>query len=311
MAKIWPPQGDDSPSFAFKAPCCCIVHGPALDVFETRGTTQNGSGVCRCGCTFGGKNWKTRTWSGSLHMDAFESCDPGALPIGSSDEDFSGSMTFDPEVCYPAICTAFLCATGDLIQAGSSTGASCAPMAPNSPADATETANTQVYTGSGLCVLLGGNGAIVTGEATDAYSGEDTADDAIARMLAHAGASAEDGSDNWSNWASGDGSSFYATPGDPTGGDEGSCFGYLHGEWRIRRNHLLPSTSYTVSVEIWRAAWDGVTTPDPGDYSLFATQEVVAVTDGSGLLKTDPVVIPNAVGTVTTTKLSTLTVVPT
>lgn len=308
MAKVWPPQGDDSPSFAFKAVCCCVVKGPAVDVFETRWTAQNSEGVCMCGCPWHDKWWKVRTWSGTLHAESFESCDPDAAPLGPDEEEFAGSQIMDPDSCYPVTCYPFSdpCATSTLTQAGSPMGVSCNPMVPNLPADGYEETDTQAkFTGTGACQTVGGGaGVVVTGDATDTYSEEDDADDAIARMLSFAGASEEDGSDNWDIWTAADGSSFYLSP------TSAACFAYQHGVWRIRRNHLLPSTEYTVSVELWRAAWDGVTNPDPGDYSLFATQEVVATTDADGFLKTVSAVIPNAPDTVTITKMSTLTCVP-
>jgi len=186
-------------------------------------------------------------------------------------------------------------------------------MTPNTPADVyEETDTTAHYSGSGDCHVIGdaGAGVVVTGDATDSYSDEDTADDAIARMLAAAGSSEEDGSDNWDVWTPVEGYSFYATPA-PADINGGSCFPYQHGVWRLRRNHLLPSTEYTVEVEIWRATWDGVTTPDDSDYSLFGVSSVNATTDATGLLKTVSAVIPNAVGTISRTKMSTLTCVPT
>lgn len=312
MAKIWPPQGDDSPSFAFKAVCCCLQLGPPIDVFESRWTTQNSAGVCMCGCAWHGKWWKTRTWSGTLHEEAFESCDDGAAPIDSSDEEFSGVMVIDPELCFPASCSVIdTCGESSLSQGGSAAGMTCNNLSPNTPANGyEETDNTAVYTGDGTCQAISGIGVVVTGDATDAYSEEDTPDDAIARMLAHAGASDEDGSDNWDIWTEVEGVATYVTPA-PADPNTGSCFQYQYGVWRLRRSQLLPNTEYTVEVEIWRAAYDGITIPDDGDYSLFGVQSVTGTTDATGFLKLDPVVVPNAVGYTTRTKKSTLTCVPT
>lgn len=305
MAKVWPPQGNDSPSFRFKAVCCCEVHGPAEDIFEIR---TKGGVIASCGAVdFTGltcRRFKTLTLSGGFTYSTFDFCGDGNTQLsGPTDYNYSGAATQarDGQACV---------GSGEVTVDGNPQGEGVVDVPYSNPGGVADNYETSISTtiitetGNGSCQDFAGAGFVVTGTSLWTLSDEDLISDAIAAIAAQdfddpaiapwvdISATMDEGETAWldqTDWC--------------------AAKGYYECQWRIKRNHLSPSTAYTVTLEIWRAPFDG-SVPDDGDFTLFATQSVEQTTDTDGLLQLDPVTIPNANGFMTRTKRSTLTVNP-
>lgn len=314
---VWPPQGDDSPSFGFKAVCCCEVHGPPVRVLEW----QNKSALTApCGFLgpIGTRYWRTRTWSGSLHSEYFTSCDPDADPLGSGDDVFGGSFTktltqetFDPGDGSPVQhfvdckCEGELTANGDVVDDASSCTNN--PQTPNQtcPTGSSTTDTAYTLSGTGECFPVGdvGLGCYCTGEVADTYSVETFFQDNIDACDAQPWDTADMFWAPTSDTFLGSGYSQWLNSG------WGGVNTYDPGRFRFHQNHLSPGHEYTFSIEVWRAAYSGTPVTE-GDFSLYATIEVVVTADGAGEIHVEATDIPNADGFITMLKYSSMLVTP-
>lgn len=174
-----------------------------------------------------------------------------------------------------------------------STGAGCTPFASACLDSASTTQTTNTTTSTGACCLAAGLHLKSTGGSlVNTLSEEDTEADAIARLLAGAGGA-------WGAWnETGDGSHGTCLPQDCCKAQwqvrTTSTFTFAYNEDQFRcvdyPGTLLPSTNYTVKVEIWRRP-GGV-----GPFVLYQTLEFSISTDGSGDFAQFDGDVPNARG---------------
>lgn len=146
----------------------------------------------------------------------------------------------------------------------------------------TQTTFTETY--DGTTCLDGGtsNGLIRHGSYTLTLGDEDTEEDAIARVIAP----------GWSEW----------TPVSETCQNPGCCksaweervtgfgFIYIEAEFKVKKTGLTPGQAYDIAVDLYRRIYD------TGEYELYATMELSATVDGSGILETNATAVPNDVG---------------
>ena len=111
---------------------------------------------------------------------------------------------------------------------------------------------------------------------------EDTEEDAIARAVAG----------GWSEWSPVD--EFCQNPGCCQSAYEervsGFGFVYIEAEFKVKKTGLTPGQAYDIAVDLYRRPYDS------GPYELYATIELSATVDGSGILETNATAVPNDLG---------------
>lgn len=313
MAKVWPPQGADSPSFAFKAICCCEVKGPLVFLLEWQNKSALHSACGFPGNSGGVHYYKSKAWSGALHSDFYDFCGDGGTKIDEFDETYGGSHTKsleqggDDESGHFVACAC----VGDLTYNGDSVddAASCTdnPIFVNTanPTDNSSGDDFNQLSGTGECLTPSGVGIVTTGTAREQWSDETFFTDNIAACDAQPWDVADIFWGGTSDTFLGAGYAQWVDSGGWTAANA-----YDPARFRFHQNHLIPGQDYTFSIEAWRATYDGVTTVIEADFSLFATIEVDVTADSAGEIHVDPTDIPNADGFITMLKYSTISVVP-
>lgn len=316
MAKVWPPQGTDSPSFAFKATCCCEVKGPAEAVLEYQ---QIGALTGPCGFTGNSGStrfFRTKTWSGTLHAEYFDSCSEGAMFLDEADDAYGGSLVVTLTVIdtgfgheISCVCSGAVTVNGDVYMDGDSCSDNPLPIISTCPPPELATSGDDFtqYVGGDCTVVGGGTGCVTTGSAREQWTDETFFQDNIDI------ADSQPWDEGDAFWLPDSGIFFGIIYADwlNTGWTGGLGNAYTRGRFRYRQNHLIPGHEYTFSVEVWRATKVNISDPIfEADYSLFATIEVVVTADGTGVVHIDPTDVPNAAGFITIIKTSTLTLTP-
>lgn len=275
---LWPPQNT-----GVFAPASCVVccRVPGVPVFEI--AVKDGPG--RCGYERGYLFYKTRTWSGSLHYEFFDSCGEGANSLGSGDTVLSGSAVkglSDESNLYS--CEELSNTLTDNGELSGEFPGNISGGSDNYILDlGTETED--VLQGNGNCACFGTGGevcAVITGTVSQTWSNEDTLQDAIDRIDASP----------WSDWlpAAVEIAAIFGTldPSDIIG----DAHNYTAVKWRYKQSGLEPLTEYLVSVDVLRRA-----ALSPGDpFVLYATQEETGTTDVNGDLEIADILVPNDVG---------------
>lgn len=309
MARVWPPQNEDSPSFEFKAVCCCPVKAGPLEC-SIRSKDQS---LLLVGCggpwydQFGGpypddgKRYLTTTYTGSIRIKAGGRTDLYTL---------TGSCSYDPVTGLAGTSTInfnwkqynFPVPPGDedeFICVGSPESPEYLSLDEDFPKECCQidwgvgSDEGSVYsilghvkTGSGVCT----DNSLEEGEISSLYSVEDTWANALARMLA---------AQDWFAYSaiSDDCSAFWDVPYD----DEFGTYPFKYfqmARWRQEWTGLTPGSSYDVSIDIYRRAFDRdhFFVGGGGDpYTLYATQTETFVVDVNGKL-TAEAEIPNDEG---------------
>ncbi len=258
--------------------CCAPPSGCLSDGFQCR---DRGGDASLCGfdefadVSTPPKKYRTKSLTGVLFTCNYSGTlctPPHTITIR---DDFNGVVcSYDAATCATSMnqdATRFLDsfpAACPLTSGGASFpyGFDCSAPFPFAADIATriQTATQETVTGSGGCGIRGSDSVKASGSVTLNLTDEDTADDAIARLLAGPGGT-------WSAWGVG---SCVASYEDRTG----FSFHYTEAQWRIFKTGLLPNAAYSAVIEIWRAPWG---TPD---FVLFQTIDASGTSDPDGNL---------------------------
>lgn len=269
-------------SIAFTTGTACLCCGTAVLGLEcrTRGGYANncGTGEFDGFCSTPPKFYKTSTYSGEIDFCLYDAC--GGTVVGVWKVTWSGALVYTP--------TSTDCGTPSDTFAEDWFGNSattCADAA-TTPQSSTSFCGTYTDIASGTQKYIrgdticcdngpGSRSTVATGYLLQELTDEDTEADAIARLLAGAGGT-------WSAWGPGSGGicalsryelrtcgGFPPSPPSPT-------FQYQEAQFKYAATGLLPSTGYTLTLDVYQSVFG------MGSYSNIGTISAGFTTDGSG-----------------------------